>query len=183
MGYGGGGWDDSSIVRQAEERTRSTFQSVETVVGAFASVSCFLPHSPSTTALFMYTHTCTIHVLTTGDYDAGIYIFCRAELFQVHVLCTCTCTFTVVCFVNICTNMYIYVYTCVCRNLHRIVCVQGIARSCSTLHATKVHVGNWSRPQASISLFQRGAPGDESSNLPCSVEIMPMYTGTTWWGC
>ena len=41
-GYGGGfggGWDDMAMVRQAEERTRSTFQSVESVVGAFASVS------------------------------------------------------------------------------------------------------------------------------------------------
>ena len=35
----GGGWDDTAMVRQAEERTRSTFQSVESVVGAFASVS------------------------------------------------------------------------------------------------------------------------------------------------
>ena len=39
VGYGGRGWDDGAMVRQAEERTRSTFQSVETVVGAFASVS------------------------------------------------------------------------------------------------------------------------------------------------
>ena len=38
-GVGYGGWDDGAMVRQAEERTRSTFQSVETVVGAFASVS------------------------------------------------------------------------------------------------------------------------------------------------
>lgn len=38
VGYGRG-WDDGAMVRQVEERTRSTFQSVETVVGAFASVS------------------------------------------------------------------------------------------------------------------------------------------------
>ena len=41
-GGGGGGWDDGAMVRQAEERTRSTFQSVETVVGAFSSVSTLL---------------------------------------------------------------------------------------------------------------------------------------------
>ena len=37
-GMGGGG-DDGAMLRQAEERTRTAFQSVETVVGAFASVS------------------------------------------------------------------------------------------------------------------------------------------------
>ena len=37
-GFGGSNLDDMSMVRQAEERTRSTFQSVESVVGAFASV-------------------------------------------------------------------------------------------------------------------------------------------------
>jgi peroxin-13 len=41
-GMGGYGWDDLAMVRQAEERTRSTFQSVETVVGAFASVTMML---------------------------------------------------------------------------------------------------------------------------------------------
>ena len=41
-GMGGYGCDDLAMVRQAEERTRSTFQSVETVVGAFASVSSHL---------------------------------------------------------------------------------------------------------------------------------------------
>ena len=43
-GYGAGSWDDMTMVRQAEERTRSTFQSVESVVGAFASVSVFQLH-------------------------------------------------------------------------------------------------------------------------------------------
>ena len=44
-GYGGGSWDDTAMVRQAEERTRSTFQSVESVVGAFASVRAYLSSS------------------------------------------------------------------------------------------------------------------------------------------
>ena len=96
VGYGAAGvWDDSAMVRQAEERTRSTFQSVETVVGAFASVS----HLSCTLAPLHPIHIFIIRVVHVHVYKMyvheHVHVHCiynvHAEVFSVCTLCICYC--------------------------------------------------------------------------------------------
>ena len=100
-----GGTNSHSLCALLQENTRAAFQSVESVVGAFASVRPVRGHAHTHIYIILATTrhllSCTLATClqdvthmsircyfliysSSGLHDAGINLLCRAQLLQVH---------------------------------------------------------------------------------------------------